>query len=322
MRKDARMFPLKPRLPHKKLRLLFFLAISFLFINSIFLTPLILQGAESTMTKPELPNTKVASSTLAGINPSFHALARSPQAYQFFSQHDTAYPAVYCAPTVLAMAFSPFLTSQAVTSEALTHSASYVERFAQPLQTSPTQGTTVRQVLDAFTYFNTQDALAPEWNDVWYQGIHTVPAHYRQNPAQWARFNPELLHALEAGGVVMAHLGWYVEDAEEKRFLRKGGHYVLVTGVWESSEAVGHYFLEFMDPLDTPQAFYSRSPGYMLDFRPFNEEKKAFKAIDPQKQFRPRPVGTALFQPTAPPGKKDEVMTFLEGFVVLSKQFK
>ena len=77
-----------------------------------------------------------------------------------------------------------------------------------------------------------------------------------------------------------------------------------------------------MDPLDTPQAFYSRSPRYMLDFRPFNEEKKAFKAIDPQKQFRPRPVGTALFQPTAPPGKKDEVMTFLEGFVVLSKQLK
>jgi hypothetical protein len=247
-----------------------------------------------------------------------NAIARSPNAYRFISQHDTAHPTVYCAPTVLAMAFSPFVADSTKSSP-----AHYVESFAKELGTCPRSGTTVLQILERLNHFNTQDALAQEWDAVWYQGIHKVPTHYYHNKkhqAQWASLNTDVLNVLNAGGLVMAHLGWYIEDSPQKRFLRKGGHYVLVTAVYESPDAKEHHYIELMDPLDSNEAFQSRTPRYVLDLRPLSEAKRAFKVVDPDKQFRPHQVGQALFQPTPPPGKKDEVMTFLEGFVVLTKK--
>jgi hypothetical protein len=303
------MFPLKPRLNYKTLFPLFFFIVSFLLIKGFLLDYSIAKGTEPTM-----PETTVSKPT---IHQSLKTLARSPHAYHFISQHDTEHPTVYCAPTVLAMAFSPFFTNLATRSP-----AAYVETFAKHLKTCRTYGTTVHQVLDGLDYFNTKDALSQEWDDVWYQGIHKVPAHYyhnRKHQAQWATLNADVLDALNTGGVVMAHLGWYVEKSEQKRFVRKGGHYVLVTGVFESPELTDHYYVEFMDPLDTSETFHSRSPRYRLDLRSVSKEQKTFKVVDPYKQFRSRQVGSALFQPTPPPGKKDEVLTILEGFVVLTK---
>ncbi len=289
-------------------RLLFF----FLIISTFFIYGIRPSSATTKGVKKPMPN---ASSP--AFNPSLKLIARTPNAYRFISQHDTAHPKVYCGPAVLAMFFSP-LFPELVTGTPVT----YVETFARHLDTSPRSGTSMLQVLEALDYLNTQDALAQEWTAVWYQGIHKVPAHYyhnRKHQAQWASLNADILTALNSGGLVMAHLGWYVEETKQKRFLRKGGHYVLVTAVYESPEVKGHYYVELMDPLDTVDAFQSRTPRYRLDLRSVPEEKRAFKVVDPDKQFRSRQVGTGLFQPTPPPGKVGEVMTFLEGFVVLTK---
>jgi hypothetical protein len=306
------MLPLKPLLNYIKSCPLCFLIVSFLLLEGVLPVYTIAKGVEPVMPKSNISK--------PAINQSLKTLGRSPNAYRFISQHDTAHPTVYCAPTVLAMAFSPFFVDSTTSP-----SAHYVESFAKELGTCPRSGTTVLQILEGLNHFNTQDSLAQQWDDVWYQGIHKVPAHYyhnRKHNAQWASLNADVLNALNAGGLVIAHLGWYVENVEQKRFLRKGGHYVLVTAVYESPEAQGHYYVEILDPLDTAKAFQSRSPRYTLDLRSVAEEKKTLKAVDPEKQFRPRQVGTALFQPTPTPSKKDEVMTFLEGFVVLNLQKK
>ena len=271
--------------------------------------PLKVHALENTV-----PKTPIASSLALA---SMKVLTTSPNAYHFISQHDTAYPAVYCAPTVVAMGLSPYYPDLANNAP-----SAYVETFAEYLSTSRRCGTTVQQLLEGLDDLNTQHALAQKWDDVWYQGIHQVPTHYyhnRKHQAQWASLNADALNAINAGDIVMAHLGWYVEDAEAKRFLRKGGHYVLVTAAYESPEAEGHVFLEILDPLDTQAMFKDRLPRYSLDLRHVQAEQASFKVEDPQKQFRKRRVGKALFQPTPTPGKKENVMTFLEGFVVLSK---
>jgi hypothetical protein len=312
------MFPLKPRLNSIKLCSLSFLIISFLFVEGILPNDTIAKGTEPVMPKPTVSQ--------ATFNQSLKTLAQSPNVYRFMSQHDTKHPTVYCAPTVLAMAFSPYVD------DSTPHSPTdAVESFAKELGTCPRSGTTVLQILNDLNHFNAKvphasHAInAPIWNDVWYQGIHRVPAHYyhnRKHNAQWASLNADVLNALNEGGIVIAHLGWYVEDVEQKRFLRKGGHYVLVTAVYESPDAVGHYLVEILDPLDTVDAFTSRFPRLRLDLRLLSEEKKSFKVVDSSKQFRPRQAGAALFQPTPPPAKVGEYRTFLDGFVVLTKKIK
>jgi hypothetical protein len=259
-------------------------------------------------------------------------VAKSPVPYTHISQELTEFPRVYCGPTVIAMGFSPYYPDWA-----FYHPDEYVENFARHLQTSQTLGTTAEQMLKGMTYLDTYHDKAHLWQSVQYEGIHHVPdAYYKagSKKAELPSINSWLTGHLQKGSMVIGHLGWYVEDADTKEFVRKGGHYVLITGVYKAKTANGIQYLEILDPLDhkgVPMQKPIQKPGgkkgekitppqnkgYLMELRTLDANKKLFKLVDTTGQIDTRTAGNVLFQPYPTPGKEAAVLPFLEGVMIL-----
>jgi hypothetical protein len=246
-----------------------------------------------------------------------HPLALSPHDYPHISQYQTRHPKVYCGPSVLAMGWMPHQAPPSPLSL-----SDYVDSFAELLGTSATQGTNVLEMLAGLEQLPTLKGEPSAKRRVWYEGIYEVPRRYAPHVLslrRWPHANARVLKALRQGDLVVGHLGWYVEGAHS--FQRKGGHYVLITGVYESLASPRHLFLDILDPLDheAPVTLSStdRRLHYVMDLRPLAKAEQAFPVQDPHQQFPERLAGAAFFQPFPTPGKKEAVMPFLEGIMVL-----
>jgi hypothetical protein len=264
-------------------------------------------------------------------------VAKSPVQYTHISQELTEFPRVYCGPTVVAMGFSPYYADWAYY-----HPDEYVENFARHLQTSPTLGTTAEQMLKGMTYLDTYHDKAELWQSVQYEGIHQVPTSYLKTGSkqpQLPTINTWLISNLQKGSMVIGHLGWYVENAETKEFERKGGHYVLITGVYKPKAANGIQYLEILDPLDHKGVAMLKpiqkpdgkkgekiappaNRGYIMELRSLDANKKLFKLVDTTGQIHPQTAGNVLFQPYPTPGKEAAVLPFLEGVMILEATAK
>jgi hypothetical protein len=265
---------------------------------------------------PTPPSAPVANNRSTLLEP----VALSPVNYMHIPQHATHHPKVYCGPTVIAMGYSPYYVDWA-----FYHPAEYVDNFARHTKTSLTHGTTATEMLNAMTYLTSYHDMADKWEAVEYQGIHDVPRAYYTtylNRATLPSLNTWLSEHLRKGSLVVGHLGWYVEDAEQKRFHRKGGHYVLLTGIYKAKTPNEIQYLEILDPLDhkdkpVEKASATSNKHYIMELRQLTDNKKRFLLTDASGQISERQAGDILFQPYPTPGKEAAVLPFLEGVMVL-----
>jgi len=241
-------------------------------------------------------------------------VAVSPNPYRFISQHESTKPKVFCGPTSLTMAFSPYLDAQNQAELLKT-----VERFAEILHTDSEKGTRVEQMLQGIETLQASKVFHTSWQPVRYDGIHHVARSYYDGtwfkiPA-WPQNTRALRKSISRGDLVLGHLGWYQQNEKRQTFERKGGHYVLLTGIYTDEAQPMTWFLEMLDPLEAED---SLTQGlYTLKLNPVEKSKHRFKVEDAQGQFTPRLVKGAWMQPYPPTGKKEEVLTFVEGLLIL-----
>ena len=263
---------------------------------------------------PPETNAETTTSSVNRVSRQLAPVAVSPNPYRFISQHQSSKPKVFCGPTSLAMAFSPYL-------DAPNHAEllKAVEAFSSIVNTHAEKGTNVSQMLQGIETLKATSALNGSWQAVRYQGIHHVSRSYYDGkwfkiPA-WPQNTRALRKSIARGDLVLGHLGWYQEEAKRQTFKRKGGHYVLLIGIYMEEAHPDTWYLEMLDPLEAQD---SPTQGrYTLRLNPVEKSKHRFQVEDPQGQFTPRLAEGAWMQPYPPTGKKEEVLTFLEGLLIL-----